>query len=297
MSEGIPYFPLDVYVDDKIRLIEAEFGLKGFAVIVKLYQKIYGGFGYYCEWTKDVGLLFSQDIGEGYSSVSEIVSAAIRRGIFDSDLYEKYNILTSQGVQKRYFSAVSRRKQINVKSEYLLVKVEQFSKNVNISSENVSRNAKNAYNFEQSKVKKSKVKKSKAEERKESKLPTTAAADTVISEYERLIGIPTSNIVELIEGYLSEGMTPELMIRLIEYSVERNARNWQYIEKAILGNLNEGILTVDDYNRHRADRQKAMSVQNNTKPSKFNNYQAYSKMDYGELEEQILDMMLEEDYE
>ena len=51
MAEGIPYFPLDVYVDDKIRLIEAEFGLKGFAVIVKLYQKIYGGFGYYCEST------------------------------------------------------------------------------------------------------------------------------------------------------------------------------------------------------------------------------------------------------
>ena len=148
MAEGIPYFPLDVYVDDKIRLIEAEFGLKGFAVIVKLYQKIYGGFGYYCEWTNDVGLLFSQDVGEGYSSVSEIVSAAIRRGIFDNDLYEKYNILTSQGVQKRYFSAVSRRKQINVKSEYLLINVEQFSKNVNISSENVSRNTKNAYNFE-----------------------------------------------------------------------------------------------------------------------------------------------------
>ena len=178
MAEGIPYFPLDVYVDDKIRLIEAEFGLKGFAVIVKLYQKIYGGFGYYCEWTKDVGLLFSQDIGEGYSSVSEIVSAAIRRGIFDNDLYEKYNILTSQGVQKRYFSAVSRRKQINVKSEYLLINVEQFSKNVNISSENVSRNTKNVYNFKQSIEKKTKANKSIVKESKvktDDKAPPSSA--------------------------------------------------------------------------------------------------------------------------
>ena len=42
MSNGITYFPLDVHMDDNIELIEAEFGLTGFAVIVKLYQKIYG---------------------------------------------------------------------------------------------------------------------------------------------------------------------------------------------------------------------------------------------------------------
>ena len=119
MANGIPYFPLDVCIDDKIELIEAQFGLKGFAVIVKLYQKIYGGFGYYCEWTKDIGMLFSRRIGEDYMLVSDIVSASIKRGIFDKEMYEKYQILTSAGVQKRYFSAVSRRKQINVKNEYL----------------------------------------------------------------------------------------------------------------------------------------------------------------------------------
>ena len=54
MSNGISFFPLDVHMDDGIALIEAEFGLTGFAVIVKLYQKIYGGLGYYCEWTNDV---------------------------------------------------------------------------------------------------------------------------------------------------------------------------------------------------------------------------------------------------
>ena len=299
MAEGISYFPLDVTVDDKIELIEAEFGLKGFAVIVKLYQKIYGGFGYYCEWTKDVGMLFSKKLGEGYTFVSEIVRAAIRRGIFDSDLYEKYSILTSKGVQKRYFSVVSRRKQINVKSEYLLIKVDQLSENVNILSENVCRNAKNVCNFEQSKVKESKEKKSKVKQRKESE-PATAA-DRVLSEYERLIGIPTGNIVDLIDGYLAEGMTPELMIRLIEYSVERNARSWTYIEKTIIGNLKDGILTIDDYNRHRADSRKALDNQNNQnikKPqkSKFNNYDDgnWNHAEMEALEERLLDRMLEE---
>lgn len=295
MAEGIPYFPLDVYVDDKIRLIEAEFGLKGFAVIVKLYQKIYGGFGYYCEWTKDVGLLFSQDVGEGYSSVSEIVSAAIRRGIFDNDLYEKYNILTSQGVQKRYFSAVSRRKQINVKSEYLLINVEQFSKNVNISSENVSRNTKNAYNFEQSKEKKTKVNKSIVNESKvktDDEAPPSAA---VLHAYEKYIGIVTPLVAEDIDDFLSKGVEPGLMIRIIEYACERNARNRQYIQQAILNNLNDGILTLDAYNRKEADRR--VNYKPPQKKSKFNNYTSESKTDYAELEENILDSMLEGDYE
>ena len=42
-KSGLEYFPLDVVLDDKFELIEAEFGLTGFAVIVKLFQKIYGG--------------------------------------------------------------------------------------------------------------------------------------------------------------------------------------------------------------------------------------------------------------
>lgn len=294
MAEGIPYFPLDVYVDDKIRLIEAEFGLKGFAVIVKLYQKIYGGFGYYCEWTNDVGLLFSQDVGEGYSSVSEIVSAAIRRGIFDNDLYEKYNILTSQGVQKRYFSAVSRRKQINVKSEYLLINVEQFSKNVNISSENVSRNTKNAYNFEQSKEKKTKVNKSIVNESKvktDDEAPPSAA---VLHAYEKYIGIVTPLVAEDIDDFLSKGVEPELIIRIIEYACERNARNRQYIQQAIINNLNDGILTLDAYNRKEADRR--VNYKPPQKKSKFNNYTS-GTTNYDELEEQILDSMLDGDYE
>ena len=61
-KSGLEYFPLDVVLDDKFELIEAEFGLTGFAVIVKLFQKIYGGQGYYCEWTNEVALLFAKRI-------------------------------------------------------------------------------------------------------------------------------------------------------------------------------------------------------------------------------------------
>ena len=49
LKEGIDYFSLDCYMDDKVKMIQAEFGLKGFAIIVKLWQIIYREHGYYCE--------------------------------------------------------------------------------------------------------------------------------------------------------------------------------------------------------------------------------------------------------
>ena len=167
IKNGLDYFPMDVVCNDKIELIEAEFGLTGFAIVVKLFQKIYGEHGYFCEWTDEVALLFGKKNGLGGNVVSEIVGASIKRGIFDKDLYKRYCILTSVGVQKRYFEAVSRRKQVEVKEEYLLISYTRFSDNVSKNSVNVDIDYENVCNNPQRKVKKSKVNQSKGEENKE----------------------------------------------------------------------------------------------------------------------------------
>lgn len=166
LKQGLDYFPLDCQLDDKFELIEAEFGITGFGVVVKLLQKIYGQNGYYIEWTDEVALLFAKRIGLGGSVVSEIVKASVRRGIFDKKLFEKYHVLTSAGIQKRYLEAVSRRKSFKIKNEYLLVSCAQNSDNVSNNGVNVNNNSENAGNNTQRKVKESKVKKSKGEESK-----------------------------------------------------------------------------------------------------------------------------------
>ncbi len=164
-SAGIPYFPLECQLNEKFQLLEAEFGLKGFAVVVKLYQRIYGSHGYYCEWTTDVELLFSMQIGEGRNSVSEIVGRALERDIFSKPLYDKYQILTSVGIQRRYFEAVSRRKKVEVEEAYLLVPYDVLPGNVDISSKNADISSKNADIFEQRKEEESKEKKRRGEKR------------------------------------------------------------------------------------------------------------------------------------
>ncbi len=169
LKNGIDYFPLDTVLDTKFDLIEAEFGLTGFAIVVKLFQKIYGEQGYYCEWTDEVALLFSHKVGGG-NAVSEIVKASVKRGIFDKNLYDKYSILTSKGIQERYFEAVNRRTQINVISEYLLVSDTVFGENVSKNRVNVDKNSKNAYKNPQSKEKESKVNKTRLNESKTNKI-------------------------------------------------------------------------------------------------------------------------------
>lgn len=139
----LDWFKLECQNDDKLDLIEAEFGLTGFAVVVKLWQKIYGSDGYYCEWNDDVALVFAKKNGVGANAVSEIIQAAIRRGIFDEKMFTEFGILTSRGIQNRYFDIISRRKSEISNPEYLLACHTQNSENVGISSKNVDISSKN----------------------------------------------------------------------------------------------------------------------------------------------------------
>lgn len=178
MKNGIDYFPLDVALDDKFELIEAEFGMDGFAVVIKLLQKIYGGNGYYCEWNTEVALLFAKKACFQLSAqkVSKIVEACIERGIFHKGLFHKYGILTSSGIQKRYFEAACRRKSLEADGRFLLISIKKYvkitdinlvnedTKNADISAKNVDISAKNANILPKNE---NRTKQRKGEERKE----------------------------------------------------------------------------------------------------------------------------------
>lgn len=140
---GLDYFELDCHMDEKVRLVQAEYGLKGFAVFVKLLQSIYGERGYYCEWTQDTELLFASENGLNNGSLQllrDIVSACIRRNIFSERLFKEYGILTSAGIQKQYLKATVKREVVNLKKEYLLISVPKNNKNVVINSISDGRN-------------------------------------------------------------------------------------------------------------------------------------------------------------
>ena len=115
-KQGLDYFPLDTSMDSKMELFEAEHGLIGFAFLIKIFQKIYDN-GYFCEWNEDEQLLLSKRINADINQVNVYINSALKRNIFNQELFNKYNILTSRGIQKRFLEACKRRKQIEIIKE------------------------------------------------------------------------------------------------------------------------------------------------------------------------------------
>lgn len=227
-SEGrLQYFPMDCVLNDAMKLLEAEFGLTAFAVVVKLWQKIYAGRGYYCEWTREVALVFSQEIGVGANVVSEILSSAFKRGIFDRGLFDRYGILTSDGIQKRYFEAVKRRKQISVDERFLLVSVAQKEINADNNSVNVNINEVNADDNSQSKVKESKVNKNKVNESRvvaesDGGDTKTAMIRNSLNEYPNVI-LSKENVKSLLERMGEVSAVMHYIKKLSDFIGERGA--------------------------------------------------------------------------
>ena len=177
---GLDYFPLDVHMDDKVNLIEAQYGLVGFAVVIKLWQQIYADKGYYTEWGEQNELLFAGKNGIELESLKNIIAATVRWGIFDADLLSRYGILTSAGIQKRYREAKVKAKNMSIEKAYLLISVpetEVISEKTPVISEITP----------QSKVKKSKENKSKVKKSNNyvrSAPPTIDEIKTYIKEHK-----------------------------------------------------------------------------------------------------------------
>lgn len=144
LKSGIDAFLFDVVDSEALEAIEAKFGLKGFAIVVKLLQYIFQRGGYYCEWNERVASLFVKRSLAGDGIVREIVSASLDEGIFDRGMYDQYKILTSEWIQERYALAVARRKGVVLVNEYLLINVTDFPINAAITHVNVTQTRVNA---------------------------------------------------------------------------------------------------------------------------------------------------------
>lgn len=143
-KKGLDYFTLDIDMDrdQKVELIEAEFGLKGFGLLIKIFLNIYADEGYFMRWNSDTKLLLAKRVGESGSFVGEVVKGSVKRGLFNESVFDQFGVLTSASIQNRYFNAVKRREKVVCISEYLLIDIHDYIKpnNVNINSINVRNN-------------------------------------------------------------------------------------------------------------------------------------------------------------
>lgn len=122
---GLSYFPIDTgfFDDSKTLEIMDACGAQSISVLVYLLCNIYEKEGYYIRWDNGQSLLTARNLGIKRGAVQEVVDKATQVGFFDSGIYEKFEILTSRGIQKRYYDAVSnfRRKGLTVRREIALI--------------------------------------------------------------------------------------------------------------------------------------------------------------------------------
>ena len=126
---GLDYFPLDTIMDDKLELIEAKYDIIGYAIIIKLWAKIYKN-SYWCKWTENEKLLFRKNNNIEINLLNEVVNQAIEWDIFSLDKYKQYEILTSNGIQKRYLFAIKERKNQEFIEEYCIFDVNEYINSV-----------------------------------------------------------------------------------------------------------------------------------------------------------------------
>lgn len=289
-KEGIETFLLDCRNDDDLAELEAEFGIKGFAVIVRLWQKIHNEKGYYCEWIERSPSLFLSNWFGGNSGVdinliNEVVNKAIKIGIFNENVFKEYSILTSELIQERYLCAVKRRKKIEFIKEYLLISVGNFKENVHVIQKNVYRNEKNVYGNPTSKGKESKG--------KESNIPQ-ASGKAEFDEHSFEIRCVDMLVSSCLEQFPKSKVPSTLMDKqkwAIE--IERMKRLDNLTEEEILQGLNYAVSdtfwksNIRSAGKFREKFETLYLQSKKAKKSKFNNFKERD-YDMNALERQLI---------
>lgn len=234
--QGADYFPLDVHLDDKFKFVEIKCGLEGFAILIKILQKIYS-YGYWYKWSDDEALLFSGEVRADLDKVQEVVTESLNREIFDKKLFDQYNILTSKGIQKRYKEIVRRRKDVEVVEDYLLIDNNfgvNDSKNDNNEVNdgiNISKSKRDDGKSTQSKVKESKVNGNEDD------------SSNAFTFFEENFGFLAPFISENIQHWINE-LSEELVIESMKIAISKGKRNFKFCEGILRDWYGKGLKTV-----------------------------------------------------
>ncbi|HAB9977050.1 TPA_asm: DUF4373 domain-containing protein [Listeria monocytogenes] len=266
LKEGLDYFPLDVDADydDKFQLIETLHGPTGFAIMIKLFMKIYSQ-NFYYKWTETEQILFAKRVNVDINTLKTVVNDCIKYDLFDNNLFNEFQILTSLGIQERYFTAIGRRKKQIVVLEYLLLDRSEVTNLcpkivfANINGVNDDINTKQDELMPtlstQTKVKESKVNKSKAvgnaQGKKDGEISKEKPAATAYKFWEENVAITGLSEFdrELLKDLISLGGN-ELTVHAMKKAIELNRRRMKTVDTVLRGWLDNGVKTTAEADEH-----------------------------------------------
>lgn len=250
-KKGLDYFPLDVdFLSDlKVRRIIKACGKEAVHILVALLANIYRDEGYYVLWDDDLAFLVADEVGTKEGTVEELVRKAVQVKFFDKDIFDKYSVLTSKGIQNRYILATKERKKVELEFKYLLTN-EVNRSNISIDGRN---NSVNQGNNQQSKVKESKE--------KEIKEDATASESASLETFQKLWLFPNvvqvEDLLNLVDIYGDELV--EAAIKLAGSKDVPKNRAISFLTASLQEWADANVKTIDqarDYQRSRGAKKQ-----------------------------------------
>ncbi|WP_430599909.1 hypothetical protein IGJ26_000952 [Enterococcus sp. AZ095a] len=250
-KKGLDYFPLDVdFLSNlKVRRIIKACGKEAVHILVALLANIYRDEGYYVLWDDDLAFLVADEVGTKEGTVEELVRKAVQVKFFDKDIFDKYSVLTSKGIQNRYILATKERKKVDLEFKYLLTN-EVNRSNISINGRN---NSVNQGNNQQSKVKESKE--------KEIKEDATAGESASLETFQKLWLFPNvvqvDDLLNLVDIYGDELV--EAAIKLAGSKDVPKNRAISFLTASLQEWADANVKTIDqarDYQRTRGARKQ-----------------------------------------
>ena len=115
---GLDYYNVDTDLmsDPKVKRLCLKYGFNGFGLLQFLWVSIYRD-GYFIKVADSFIELVSLEMRVDEKLIAEIINYMVSLNIFDRDIYNNHKILTSNGIQKRYLTIVTRRNEVRIIKE------------------------------------------------------------------------------------------------------------------------------------------------------------------------------------
>lgn len=168
IKQGLDFFSFDTdfFSDRKVRRVMNACGPNSSSILICLLCNIYKDKGYYIVWDKELPFDIADIVGVSEGAVSEVIKKAVQIEFFNPELFEKYKILTSNGIQKRFKIGVSKRKEVDVNPDYWVYSDSNAINDVNNPIDDTDNTHSIVYNSIEKEISTNVDKKKKAEELK-----------------------------------------------------------------------------------------------------------------------------------
>lgn len=248
-KQGIDYFPFDVnfFSDVKIRKIARACGSQSTSILICLLCNIYKDKGYYILWDEDLPFVIADSVGVSEGAVKEVILKAIQVGFFNKDIYEKYKVLTSHGIQSRFKSAVYKREEIEYIVEYLVPDVRNsISDGKNQVSDTGSTQSKVKVKRKKNKENSTTVEKKKTKDKDAAKAATLSRKEAFYQSLIPFVGLYPKEMIRAFFDYWSEQNKSGTKMRFeLEktWELSRRLKTWEKKEYQY-GNRNHTITST-----------------------------------------------------